>query len=162
MAKQKKQKPPIFDWDTAPDETSGFTEVQLPGFPLYLLNFLKVQYDPERRVLWWIDIAKPCDEKIGRHEKVIMDFACDIPAAQRTAEVTFFSAVESASFRCCDPKMIGHLRSLRPVGRKVIVIAGPTAASSRCFSGGSIEYARSRSSCILQAAFLACSASCVA
>jgi hypothetical protein len=96
MARPKKQKALIFDWDTAPDETSGFTEIQFPEHPLYYLNFSEVRH--ERRVLWWIDITTPQDYEVGRYEKVIMDFACDIPAAQRAAETAFFRLLKAPKF----------------------------------------------------------------
>jgi hypothetical protein len=99
MAKQKrnKLKPLIFDWDTAPNERSGFTEVQFPNLPLYYLNFETLTMEP--KVVWWIAISSrnraDTDEV---HEEVVMAFARDIDTARRSAEAAFFRLLKPPVF----------------------------------------------------------------
>lgn len=98
MAKQKKQKPPVLDWDTAPDETSGFTEVQLPGLLLYYLNYEKLTLDP--KVVWWITASCRNESDSDEvHTKVVMDFADDIDSAKRAAETAFFRLLKPPVFK---------------------------------------------------------------
>ncbi|CDZ73254.1 Hypothetical protein NGAL_HAMBI2610_48840 [Neorhizobium galegae bv. orientalis] len=99
MAKQKQinLKPLIFDWDTAPDETSGFTEVQFPDRPLYYLNFEKLTLEP--KVVWWITVSSRNERDSDEvHTKVVMDFASDIETAKRAAEAAFIRLLKPAVF----------------------------------------------------------------
>lgn len=99
MAKQKRVKlePLIFDWDIAPDETSGFTEIQFPGLPLFYLNYEKLTLEP--KVVWWITVSDRTESDSDEaHTKVVMDLASDIDTAQRAAEAAFFRLLKAPKF----------------------------------------------------------------
>lgn len=101
MTKQKRQnlKPLLFCWDTAPDERSGFTEVEFPDFPLFYLNYLELPFDPANRVLWWIDKSgRNKDDTDEVHEEVVMAFARDIKTAQRAVEAAFIRLLKPPVF----------------------------------------------------------------
>jgi hypothetical protein len=99
MAKRKKQRVLDLDWDTAPDGNSGFSEVKLPGYvQVYYLNFANVPYDPANRVLWWIDIGIN-----DGYDKVVMDFASDIPSAKREAEAAFLRLLKAPQLKLVHP-----------------------------------------------------------
>jgi len=99
MAKQKRKKlkPLIFDWDTSPNETSGFTQVQFPDCPLYYLNFEILTMEP--KVVWWITISSRNENDTDEvHQEVVMAFARDIDTAQRAAEAAFFRLLKAPVF----------------------------------------------------------------